>query len=766
MVKLWKSEAALSPFPEELAKEEKKILHERRKAANVQQNKSLLGLALSGGGIRSATCSLGVLQALAEADILRCVDYISTVSGGGYIGAFLGRMYSKGNELDRFEVSGANTSEKVRKLLQDSNSPPIKWLRDNGRYLTPNGAGDIMTGIAAWLRNFLSVHFVMALLLLPLTIAFMEIPLYKIIYFCIGGCVLLTVAYWGVAAFYSNAKCRRTLTAYLGKMLFLTGLLSIVAALFYISNLMYITNLATFFVGISTPFVVGYKIASSFRNIFEKKSGPSSQCIFSLVSIVFFILYILLFFLAMQVIYNHCRYLTWYILIAIGYLAIIVFSLIPYARKQVFLFLNDSSFAPLYQARVARAYLGAANPRRFVGDIDTIVDPNKGDDVGIEDYRPYTEGGPLHLINVTINETVNAHVEHRDRKGMGLCYGPAGISVGVRHHALHKFNDALPKHYLESISTDENVFQVFPKTYDNQFYCESMNLSRWIAISGAAISTGMGSYTSLALSFLFGLFNLRLGQWWDSGISPRIRKGAYTVNNFESFDNALMRFLPIHAHLINEWLGRFHGTARRHWYLTDGGHYENTGAYELIRRRLPYILLCDNGCDPDYSYADLANLVRKVRMDFGAEVKFLHPDDIDEPLQNFMKSMRAGTRGSRKMNSDCFGLAPLQYESNEDNNNSDGYQTPLDHRHALMAKITYANSSEVSFLIVLKPGLSNDEPLDVKNYRRVHNDFPNQSTGDQIFDEAQWESYRALGFHAARSLFVDSSPTNIRDDDK
>src|ERR1700735_579509 len=50
---------------------------------------NLVGVAFSGGGIRSATFNLGVLQALAELKLLHRVDYLSTVSGGGYIGGWL-----------------------------------------------------------------------------------------------------------------------------------------------------------------------------------------------------------------------------------------------------------------------------------------------------------------------------------------------------------------------------------------------------------------------------------------------------------------------------------------------------------------------------------------------------------------------------------------------------------------------------------------------------------------------------------------------------
>src|SRR6185295_6230060 len=78
-----------------------------------------------------------------------------------------------------------------------------------------------------------------------------------------------------------------------------------------------------------------------------------------------------------------------------------------------------------------------------------------------------------------------------------------------------------------------------------------------------------------------------------------------------------------------ELLARFHGTARKRWYLSDGGHFENTGAYELIRRRLPFIIVCDGGEDREYAYEDLANLVHKVRTDLDAEVSFFSEDQLE-----------------------------------------------------------------------------------------------------------------------------------------
>ena len=68
------------------------LLRQRRLAAGVPEDAPTVGLALSGGGVRSATFGLGLLRGLAQRGQLRRVDYLSTVSGGGYIGAMFGRL--------------------------------------------------------------------------------------------------------------------------------------------------------------------------------------------------------------------------------------------------------------------------------------------------------------------------------------------------------------------------------------------------------------------------------------------------------------------------------------------------------------------------------------------------------------------------------------------------------------------------------------------------------------------------------------------------
>jgi hypothetical protein len=122
----------------------------------------VVGIALSGGGIRSATFCLGVFQALAQVGRLAGIDYISTVSGGGYFGSFLGRLYQR-RQIEN--------GEQVRSLLDPTASPAqrpaaipdvVGWLRENGRYLSPSGAGDLLINAAIMLRNWVTIQVVLA----------------------------------------------------------------------------------------------------------------------------------------------------------------------------------------------------------------------------------------------------------------------------------------------------------------------------------------------------------------------------------------------------------------------------------------------------------------------------------------------------------------------------------------------------------------------------------------------------------------------------
>ena len=103
-------------------------------------------------------------------------------------------------------------------------------------------------------------------------------------------------------------------------------------------------------------------------------------------------------------------------------------------------FVNLSSLSQFYSARLSRTYIGASNRERQKGAGVNLTEEVPGDDLAIDKYLPHEHGGPLHLINVTLNETVGgqSQIEDRDRKGLALAVGPSGVSVGVTQHAMWK----------------------------------------------------------------------------------------------------------------------------------------------------------------------------------------------------------------------------------------------------------------------------------------------------------------------------------------
>jgi hypothetical protein len=392
-------------------------------------------------------------------------------------------------------------------------------------------------------------------------------------------------------------------------------------------------------------------------------------------------------------------------------------------------FLNLSSHSTLYTARLTRAYLGASNPDRHKYS-KSLVDPIPGDDIEMRAYRPHEHGGPLHLVNVTLNETLGGEtqVEYRDRKGLNLAVGPCAISVGARHHALAGWGSPQTRSVgLMTISPAEG-YRVFAPSHTS---ADALTLGRWLAVSGAAFTTGLGSRTSLGMSLVLGLSNIRLGYWWASGCDPDQRTNVTHVTSLESFWRGFSWLMPVQAHLVDEFLARFYGPARRLWYLSDGGHFENTAVYELIRRRVSFIIACDNGADPDYSCQDVGDLVRKARTDFNAEIRFLESEELDERIAGELKGLIAPWQAFRRF-------------ERPDPARPDTARSET-RPYACLAEVSYLDTPEKTTILFIKPSLRGEESADLLTYWSKHRDFPQETTLDQYFDEAQWESYRRLG---------------------
>ena len=548
-----------------------------------------------------------------------------------------------------------------------------------------------------------------------------------------------------------------------------------------------------------------------------------------------------------------------------------------------FSFLNLSSFHSLYTARLIRAYQGASNRRRWMRSDASIREIDTQDDIPWYGYAPHKQGGPLHLVNVALNSSVSleTNMESNTSKGLNLCLSPAGLSFGHRHAWNNpeppdpnknqlEYRLAYPQAELHDpsqgirIQSEEADAQILSK------HVEAMTLGDWVGISGAAFTTGMGNVgggggTTLGTSLICGLFNIRLGYWWRNDFSP---------SSVVSKDAAF----PVHTYLLNEFTGSFTINERDHWYLSDGGHFENTAAYELIRRQVPLIIISDAGADPDGKLDDIANLARRARIDFGAEIEFftdqdlrdfVHPDLLAATVRGRVRSAGRNEPEASSATAGCLGTIEdlrLRAETPE--------SMPRVNAHATLARVIYPSEVKLlvshledfeafssrliiakdpisaflwskltavtqtalhclsdsvppsqreatmrllvkdlntilrnellydaerfggvplsaataalrkgspesedlprlnrlllsdaypkelsavdkqSLLLIVKPGMTDDLPADLLNYQRAQRSFPQETTLDQSFDEAQWESYRKLGEQIATLLFA------------
>jgi len=255
-----------------------------------------------------------------------------------------------------------------------------------------------------------------------------------------------------------------------------------------------------------------------------------------------------------------------------------------------------------------------------------------------------------------------------------------------------------------------------------------ISLGTAMAISGAAASPNMGYHSSPILSLVMTFFNARLG-WWLPNPGP---KG----NHLWGINGPVFSLLP----LLNESLG--HTTDESRWvYLSDGGHFENLALYEMVLRRCKRIIVVDGSADPSFNFEDLGNAVRKIFIDLGV------PIDLD-PAKN-------ADPGSLPR---CVSLQPGSSAHN---------------RHCFVMTIRYScvdgPAAEDGTLLYIKASLNANEPADVTQYAKTHPEFPHESTANQFFNEAQFESYVRLGAHIVEEIMTGGAggdqPTAVSLDD-
>ncbi len=332
---------------------------------------------------------------------------------------------------------------------------------------------------------------------------------------------------------------------------------------------------------------------------------------------------------------------------------------------------NLFSIYHFYRQRLVRCYLGASRSKTRIPHPFTGFDPR--DDLKLTEFCQEVNGRivcqrPYPIHNTAMNLVAGKQLAWQQRRAAAFAFTP--LYSGYSFTLPDEKGQCL-SHYRPTDS-----------------YMGGVCTGSAMAISGAAASPNMGSQSSPALTFLMTVFNVRLGHWSGNPGHP----SAWAVHS-PPFSG---------TYLLKELFGLTDYTSS-FVYLSDGGHFENLGIYELVRRRCNCIVAIDAGQDENSTFDDLGNAIRKCYADFGVVID-LHCDELKT-----------------------------------------GYSA--------VGRVIYPDAAEGT-LIYLKPRLTGAEPADLQNYQLTHTDFPNQSTKDQWFDESQFESYRKLGHWIGKSVFA------------
>lgn len=726
------------------------------------------GLAISGGGIRSAAFCLGALQALNADRRIDDIDYISTVSGGGFIGAAM--------------VAGMSTAHEFPFAYKDDDqndlmdNPGVRHVRDHANYLLPRGLTDLFASIAIILRGLVaSLAPALAVALLLACATAIRFPTFASLseaapaflgvlgpmpLAVIGlGVLLAHLFLWGLPP--ANDQCGKIIVD-ASPTRFARALMFIVAVVFFVElqplilrayfNIEFASQQAPsmsflgrllsfdhnvtsiidlFSKALATLGALAALFTRQLQGVIKSTSSDSSwralgavlasKGLLLLAALALpLLLWLTYLTLAMWAIAGHSptgfgHAPGWLVAIAQGTTfgppAIKYLMGAFGAALGLFTFFtppNGTTLHALYRERLAAAFLFdlrvalprrrlARKPSRTWGRVDAKDDRHlppigsmkasprhrlTGANISNGDYIKLSaldeNRAPYLLINTTLNIQGSRVVNKRGRNADFFL---------------------LSKYWVGSASTG------YAPTVDFEQRSPGFDLGTAIAISGAAASSNMGSASIAPLAPTLALLNIRLGYWahnplyiWDHSARP---PGGF-------------RALVESQYLLCEMFSIIDERSPR-VYLTDGGHIENLGVYELLRRRCRFVICVDAEADPDMGFGSLATLQRYARIDLGVRI-----DNIE------WRELRASALTAKT-----------------------GLDDTAEHRgpHVALADIIYPGGGKGSLLYV-KSSLSGDESDIVLDYKRARDAFPHETTGDQFFSEQQFEAYRALGFHA------------------
>lgn len=392
---------------------------------------------------------------------------------------------------------------------------------------------------------------------------------------------------------------------------------------------------------------------------------------------------------------------------------------------------NTFSMHELYRNRLVRAFLGASTKAR---KLVPTVEFAKNDDPLLTDLiirgtssQKSTAVRPFPIWCAAVNATTARQLGLLERKAASFVFTP--LHCGLHVDSLERAPNTLDRRIRSDVSmAPTSLHSAQYERTSKEFEPEPLTIGAAIATSAAAFSSNTGATTTPERALVLTLLGLRLGRWfpnpavcrkpdrsdpsrpdnaWMAGMPVFVSNSANSRT--ERLRNSLM---PL---LIREAFSQCDISADA-VYVTDGGHFENLGVYELLRRRAKLIVCVDAGCDPNFEFQDLLNLQAKARSDFGVEIEISGLED----LVSDKNDRRAST---------WFKPWNIVY-SRTDSGAHD----------------------EVGVLIYCKSTLTGTEPADLLAYRRRVPSFPHINTINQWFAESAFEAYRSLGLHIGRQV--------------
>jgi hypothetical protein len=796
-----------------------------------------IGIGLSGGGIRSATVCLGILQAFAKAGLLKHVDYMSSVSGGGYTAAAVAMRYAQ--QADR----GVDPDDAFPygKSEERPEKDALKHLRNHANYLTPDGLRGIATGTVVVARSLFLNLFIwialggalFALLMLPQRAGECLTPIFSadscgpntvfdlmlVLAGLLTTCLVLTMVGFSLSSWRMKTDPRDSVSdpshGLRGRYLIGLGLFAVLATVFisqaavpgegerafrpfYLAGAVLAALAALGFAAMCMIYrdrpdlsrkyarrrfqewlsgwlvlvIVALVIVGTVPAVFDglkglfgspNDAGPPSLLLVTYLVALATALYGFyrtnlrgtLGLGSAVVIVAGSVFVLWSAMLVAHQLGLKLYPIYqtfphPLAPLQAVYFIlpiialalgffaniNDVSLGRFYRDRLMEAFMPdqhelesgnfgpAAVADRF--KLPELLGPVKLDKprgrlasaIADPSCVPKEEGnqqllGPYPLINANVMTPWHPDPVPRSRGGDNFVLAPGHCGSSVSGWRR----------------TEDVMKGRFP-------------LATAMAISGAAANPrggfgGSGPTTNYAVAVAMSLLSVRLGYWlrWDAGGAIRT-----WLNPFGN------HFVPS-------------ATSLTPWYksgfveLTDGGHFENLGIYELIRRRCGLIVICDGGDDRSASYAALTVAARRVKEDFGATFDFAFKVRGDSqasgPQHIVARSVSDEYPKDAEYAERGFFLARVRYGD------------PAEAR-APMAQ----DGPKLGLVIYLKSAMLRDLSLTSRGYKGANPDFPYESTADQFFSPEQFEAYRDVGLRTAEQMLKETDLMHHFSDDE